>query len=812
MDTLFQDIRYASRKLARTPGFTVIAALTLALAIGANTAIFSVVHGVVFKPLPFRDPDEIVRVYNVRKNGRMPLSALDFTDFRAQARSLSHMAAYTDFDVNLTGGAEPERLRANAVSASFWSVLGIDPALGRPFAPNEDQSSAAPVAIISDALWHRRFGGERAVIGRTILLDGNPTTIVGVAPPAFTYPEKADVWTPLVFTPFLLDPGNRGAHWLGAIGRVAPGRTIEQVDREMQAIARRLEQQYPESNTGMGGAAMPLQRYLVGDLQGKLLVLLGAVGFVLLIACANVANLLLVRAAGRETEIAVRAALGAGRWRIVRQLVIESVVLSLLGGAVGVLLAVWGVDLLMAIAPDTVPRLSEVTVSGSVLAFTAAIAIGTGFLFGLIPALYAARANVGGALKEGARGMSSRRGAASLRSGLVLGEMAMAVILLVGAGLLIKSFAKLVAVDPGFRAERVMTFSISAPANKYPDRTTLRTLTTDIVEAMKALPGAQSVAAVSGLPMTGLFARTGVQIVGAPPDPPSERKVTTIHIVTPEYFATIGIELLRGRDFTTTDRSGSPLVTIVNEEFARRYFDGQDPVGKQIQTGWGADTSVGPGGEVYGGGEIVGVVRNVKQDGLSDEVMPQTYLVRDQMATNDLSVVVRSTADPSTLAAAARRQLRSIDPDLPVFGLRQLSEVVQASVAQPRFYTLLLTLFAGIALTLAAVGIYGVISYAVSQRTRELGIRIALGASAGEVVKHVLSQGMTITLGGLVIGLVASYWATRALAGFLFNVEPLDAMTYAAVAIVLAAAAALACWVPARRASRVDPVVAIRSE
>jgi putative ABC transport system permease protein len=813
MDTLLQDIRYAARKLVRTPGFAVIALLTLALAIGANTAIFSVVYGVALKPLPFRQPDQLIRLTGVRKNGRMPLSPLDYLDYKAQAKSLSSVFAYTDFDANLTGGPEPERLRGDAVSASFWSTLGVPPALGRGFTPNEDDTSAPKVMVISDALWRRRFGADPRVIGRVVMLDGAPTTIVGVAPQNFNYPDKPDVWTPLTFAPIYLQADNRGAHYLGAVGRVAPGISVAQADQEVRGIAQRLEKLYPESNTGMAGAAIPLQKYMVGnDLQQKLYVLLAAVGFVLLIACANVANLLLVRASGREAEIAVRSALGAGRWRIVRQLVIESIVLSLVGGALGALLAVWGVDLLVSLGPSSVPRLSEVTVDGRVLGFTASIAIATGLLFGIVPALHAARSDVGGVLKDGARSVGARRGAGRLRGMLVLGVMAMAVVLLIGAGLLVRSFDRLLAVDPGFRAERVMTFSITATSTKYGKQADLRTLTTAVIDRMKAVPGVQSVSIVDYLPMSGSFSRTSVHLDGTPPDPPGERKITSIHLVAPDYFATMGIPLIRGRDFSTVDRSGAPIAVIVNEEFVRRYFDGQDAIGKRVTTGFGTDTSDGPGGEIEVGGPIVGIVKNVKADGLTSDVLPQTYFAAEQTTTSQFSVLLRTTASPTTVATAVRRQMRALDPDLPLYGLRQLSEVVSQSVSQPRFYTILLSLFAGIALTLAAVGIYGVISYAVSQRTRELGIRIALGASAREVVRHVLAQGLVLTLGGLAVGLTAAVWASRALSSFLFGIEPLDMTTYFAVAVVLSAVAVIACLVPARRASRVDPMVAIRAE
>ena len=806
---MLQDIRYAVRKLSRTPGFTTIAAFTLALAIGATTAIFSVIDGVLLKPLPFRDPERVVRVTNLRDGNRMVSSVPDFLDIRAQSKSYASLAALDNQAMNLTGGSEPERISAARVGATFWSLLGVTPQVGRGFAPNEDSQSAARTVVLSDGLWKRRFGGDRRIVGKTIALDGNSFTVIGVAPAGFSFPDRPDVWIPLVFAQDDLNPDGRGAHWMGIMGRLAPNVTVTQATSELVTITRRLEQQYPESNTNMSGAVIPMQEYLVGDVRPALYVMLGAVAFVLLIACANVANLLLVRAASRESEMAVRTALGAGAWRLVRQLVIESVLLAMIGGVFGTLLALWGVDLLLSMAPNGLPRINEVTVNGSVLVFTAGVTAVTGVLFGLFPALHAARANVGGMLKEGMRGSSGGVASRRARNTLVMAEMALAVVLLVGAGLLIRSFSKLLAVDPGFRAERVVTFAIAAPDTKYGQYAQRRELVSNLVERMKRVPGAQGAAVVTGLPLSNIMMRTSAHIVGTPPERPGERKSTDVAMATPGYFTTMGIPLVAGRDFTDRDGSGAPVVSIVNQEFVKRYFPNENPIGKRIELGWDQDTA-STGGNMTLGGEIVGVVANVKRRGLSQEVFPETYASYMQPTFSNFSVVVRSTADPSTVMAAIRAQIRELDRDLPLSDLRQLKELVAASVSRPRFYTTILGVFASIALILAAVGIYGVISYAVSLRTRELGIRIALGATGRQVSGLVLQQGVGLAIAGVAVGGAGAYWLTRLLSKLLFGVSATDPLTFVGVAALLTAIAAIASFVPARRAAKVDPLLAMR--
>jgi len=812
MDTLLTDVRYAARKLASTPGFTLVTALTLALAIGANTVIFSIINGVILRPLPLHTPERLVRVTTTNRGESNPSSVQDYLDYQAQSKRVARMAAIDRTTMNLTGIAEPTRLRVMRTSGNFWLLVGVQPAVGRGYTPDEERQSAQRVVVLSASLWRNQFGGDPAVVGRTVMLDGNPYTVIGVAPKGFALGAEQDAYIPLVFTRDDLDPSNRGAHWLGVIGRLADGATAEQASQELATIAKRLEAQYPQSNTGFGAKVVPLREYMVGDVRTALLVMLGAVGFVLLIACANVANLLLVRATARETEMAVRAALGAGRAQMIRQLVTESVLLALVGGALGLVVALWGVDLLVALSPVDLPRIREVRVDGRVLAFTAAVAIGTGLLFGLIPALQASRPNITGMLKEGGRGGGARRGTQRLRSTLVVSEMALAVVLLVGAGLLIKNFVRLLDVNPGFRSEQVITYNITIPETKYQRVPQLRAFVAELVDRMRRVPGTKSAAAVLGLPMGRTMFRTVLDIVGQPKDPPGQRKAVDVAVATPNYLTTMSIPLVRGRAFTDQDRREAPQVVLINETAAKRYFPNQDAVGNKILIGWTETDSTMPNNERQMGGEIVGVVGNVHRMGLNREVTPEVYLPFDQTPVRDLSIVIRSSAEPAAVLAAAKAQLHDLDPEIPPYELRPLADVVSESVSRPRFYMLLLGGFAAVALALAALGIYGVISYAVSQRTRELGIRIALGATRDQVTRLVLGQGLTLSLAGLAIGIAAAFYLTRLLASLLFGVQAFDPATFAGVAVVLLGVAALASYLPARRAARVDPVVTMRAE
>jgi putative ABC transport system permease protein len=815
MDILFQDIRYAARKLMHTPSFTIVAVATLALAIGATTAIFSIVNGVLLKPLPFRQPDELMKIGSMSREGKLVhMSVPDFIDYRDQTHSFVGMAQIQDRNsANLSiAGAEPKRLNSASVGARFFDLLGVRMQIGRGFSKGEDSTSAAPVVVLSDKLWRNDFGADARVIGRPVSLNGKDFTVIGVAPPSLTYPSSPDVWVPFKFEPWMTDPENRGAHFMMAIARVRPGVFEDAAKRDMATVGARLQKEYPKSNATFGGTAENLQRSLVGDVRGTLLTMFGAVAFVLLIACANVANLLLVRAAGRETEIAVRTALGAGRGRIVRQLVTESVLLSLAGAVIGGALAAWIVDAIVAFGPKGLPRLENIAIDGRVLAFAVAIAVLTGLLFGLVPAFHAARADIGQMLKESVRGSSGRRSAQRTRSALVMTEMALAVVLLIGAGLLIKSFARLVRVDPGFRTENVASFSVSAPSMKYPNDRDLRRFSADVAENLSRVPGVQSVAVAMSPPISSIGMRVSFDVDGRPKAPDDNRLIADVLPATSNFFATAGIPVVRGRTFTGAEENwGPPPVVVVNKAFVAKYFPGEDPLGKHITLGVTHDTLSTPS-PVDSKGEIIGVVGNVRQFGLREDPSPAVYLGWGTFPINDMTFVVRSRSDLGQLTAAIRDRVHAVDPTMPIYDIQTMEHAVAESVAQPRFYTVLLSGFAGLALILAGLGIYGVVSYSVSQRTRELGIRIALGATQDRVVRLVIGQGMALTFVGVAVGIIGAYWLAHLLATLLYGVTPTDRTTFVGVSVVLLGVAWLASYLPARRASRVDPVIAMRAE
>jgi putative ABC transport system permease protein len=815
MDILIQDVRYAARKLVRTPSFTIIAVTTLALAIGATTAVFSIVNGVLLKPLPYRQPDEIMKIGSKGRDGKLVhMSVPDFIDYREQTHSFVGMAQIWDRNSqNLTiAGAEPKRLNSALVGARFFDLLGVQMDFGRGFIAGEDGKDAARVVVLSDKLWRSDFGADARIIGRPISLNGKDYTVVGVAPPSLTYPSTPDLWVPFVFESWMTDPDNRGAHFMMAIARLRPGVSETAAKRDMAAVGARLQAEHPKSNATFGGTAENLQRSLVGDVRGTLLTMFGAVGFVLLIACANVANLLLVRAAGRETEIAVRTALGAGRGRIVRQLVTESVLLSLAGAVIGGALAAWIVDAIVTFGPKGLPRLESVAIDGRVLAFSVTVAVVTGLLFGLVPAYHAARAEIGQMLKESARGSSGRRGAQRTRSGLVMTEMALAVVLLIGAGLLLRSFATLLKVDPGFRPENVVSFDVSAPSIKYPNDRDLRRFSADVQANLSSVPGVQSVAVAFDRPMANQGMRVSFDIDGRPKAPADNRLIADVLPATSNFFATMGIPVVRGRTFSSAEENwGPPPVVVVNKAFVAKYFATEDPLGKHITLGVDHDTAA-KNSDVTSRGEIIGVVGNVRQFGLREDPYPAVYLGWGTFPINDMSFLIRSRSDPAQLVAAIRDRVHAVDPAMPIYNIQTMEQAVSESVAQPRFYTWLLSGFAGLALLLAALGIYGVVSYSVSQRTRELGIRIALGATQDRVVRLVIGQGISLTVAGVIIGLVGAYWLVHLLATLLYGVKATDSVTFAGVSIVLLGVASLASYLPARRASRVDPVIAMRAE
>ena len=815
MDILVQDIRYAARKLLRTPGFTVIAVTTLALAIGATTAVFSIVDGVLLKPLPFHNPGELVRLGSTSRESKLAhMSVPDFIDYRDQTHSFVAVAQIQDRNsANLTiPGTEPMRLNSASVGASFFELLGVPMQLGRGFIAGEDANGAQPVVVLSDKLWQTEFAADLHVVGRSISLNGKDYTVVGVAPRSLTYPAKPDLWVPFVFESWMTDPENRGAHFIQAIARLRPGITVEAAKRDMATVGERLRAEYPKSNATFGGTAVDLQESIVGNVQPLLLTMFGAVAFVLLIACANVANLLLVRSASRETEIAVRTALGAGRARIIRQLITESLMLSALGAVIGGAIASWAVDAIVAFGPRGLPRLDEVSVDSRVLAFSVIVALVTGLAFGLVPSLHSAKSELGQMLKENGRGSSGRRAAQRTRSALVIGEMALAVVLLIGAGLLIRSFVKLVQVDPGFRPEHVVSFDVSLPEVKYPHDREIRRFASDVRESLASLPGTQSVAVAFARPLEQQGMRVAFDVDGRPPAPADSRMVADVRPASSNFFSTLGMRLVRGRVFTPAEEDfGPPPVFVVTESFVKKYFATEDPIGKRITLGIAHDTA-GANTSVTARGEIVGVIHDVHQRGLNDDLAPAVYLGWGTLPINDVSFLVRSNNDSQTLAAAIRERVHGVDPTMPIYDVRTMEAAVSESVAQPRFYMMLLSAFAALALLLAAIGIYGVISYSVSQRTRELGIRIALGASQDRVVRLVLGQGMGLTLIGICGGLVGSYWLVHLLAAMLFGIGATDALTFGTVAIVLLGVAALATYLPARRAARVDPVIAMRAD
>jgi predicted permease len=815
VDILLQDIRYAARKLFRTPGFSVVVLSTLALAIGATTAVFSIVNGVLLKPLPLRAPQELVAVGSVARDPNQvgALSGPDFRDYESRSKSFAGFAGINPGNANLTtSSAAPVRLTTMAVGANFFDLLGVPLERGRGFLAGEDKKGASHAVVVSDKLWRSQFNADPQIVGKAISIDGSPYTVVGIAPRELVYPQAADAWMPLVFEDWMLDPANRGAHWLNAIARLRPGITPEMGRRELRSISEALAKEFPESNTTIRANVLPLGDVVVGNARATLLTMLGAVGFVLLIACANVANLLLIRASTRETEMALRTALGAGRTRIVRQLITESLILSVGGAMLGTAVAMWAVDLVVALGPRGLPRVSEIAVDGRVLAFTAGVSVLTGLLFGMVPALYAARPELAQMLRDSGRSSSARRATGRARSFLVITEVSLAVVLLVGSGLLIRSYVKLLEVDPGFRPEHVTTFSVSVPALKYPYDRDRNRFAAEVIASLRQLPGSQNAAVAFARPMQNIGMRTSFEVEGRPPAGPEARLLTAVRPVSSGYFATLGIPIVKGRAFTAAEEHfGPPPVVVVSEEFAKKYFPNGDAIGKHITLGIDHDTAQ-DNTPVTSKGEIVGVVPDVKQNTLKEVAMPALYLPHGTFPQSDMSFVVRSNADVTTLASAIRRQLAQVDAQMPIYDLETMDDAISGSVAQPRFYMGLLSGFAGLALLLAALGIYGVISYGVSQRVRELGIRIALGATNERILKLVLGQGLGLVAVGVVVGVAASVLLTRVLGSMLYGVTATDLPTLLLVPLTLAATAAVASYLPARRAAQVDPVIAMRSE
>ncbi|MBX7185534.1 MAG: ABC transporter permease [Vicinamibacteria bacterium] len=805
MDTLRQDLMYAVRRLLMAPAFTFIAVATLALGIGANSAIFSIVYAVLLKPLPFPEPERLVQLYQVSEGRNVPyFSPQNFLDTGAEAKAFESVTAVDTGGVTLTGGAAPAVLNGAEVSASFFNVFKVTPELGRAIRPHENEPENATVVVLGHSLWQSRFGGDPKIIGQSIRLDSRPFTVVGVAPKGFSFPDDTELWTPLAYDA-VFRTHSRGAWYLRVFGRLNPGVPLTAAVQETKTIADRLARAYPDANEGLGGAVLPLQEAMVGSSRSALYLLLGAVGLVLLIACVNVANLLMARAAAREGEFALRQALGAGRARILRQLMTESVLLGAIGGAAGLFVASMSMDSLIALQPSGVKRLSEAHVDPAVMAFAAFLSLVTGLLCGVLPGLAARRAPAQ-ALREGARGLLAGR-SGRVRGGLVVGQMALAMMLLAGAGLLLRSFEKLQQVKPGFDVENALTFRIALPAEAYKDEARRVAFFDRLLESLSALPGARGAAAILGLPLNGAQLNISFEVSNRPKVPPSQQPSMEMRAATPSYFKTMGIPVLRGRGIEPGDVAGARQVVVLSQSAVKKYFPNEDPIGQSITLGWRR-----PEGQPKAGGEVVGVVADVKTFGLAKDVVPEIYLPYAQLPVGSMDVLVRTSVPPMSLGPAVEQAVHALDADIPVARLRSLEDVVSRSISQPRFYMLLLGIFASMAVLLAALGIFGVMSYAVAQRAREIGIRMALGARPASVMRMVLGNAATLILSGIALGLAGALVLSRTLSGLLFNLSPTDPTTLGGVAILLTAVALVASFLPARQATRVDPLQTLRSE
>jgi putative ABC transport system permease protein len=819
MTTLLQDLRFGARMLLKNPGFTLVAVVTLALGVGANTAIFSVVNAVLLRPFDFGEPGRVVALWEhvPAKGGRWRVAPANFLDWKQQNQVFEEVAAFSASTLNLTGEGEPAELSGSRVSEGYFGALGVRPALGRAFLPEEYEPGQGRVVILGQGLWRRRFGSDPNVLGKVVRLDGDAYTVVGVMP-AGVYPTwpstskisfdagRQEYLVPMSFAPAWA--GNRNSHVLGVVARLKDGVTLRRAQADIDLIARRLEEAYPANNAGAGALVVPLADEVVGDVRPALLVLLGTVGLVLLVACANVASLLLAQLAARRKEVAIRAALGAGRARLVRQFLVEGALLSLAGGALGVLLAAWGVDLLLKVMPREVPRLDQVGVDARVLLFTLALSAFTSLVFGLVPALQASRADLRETLREAGRTAGAGPHRERLRRMLVVAQVASAVVLVVGAALLVKSFWRLRQVDPGFNPERVAVLSLSLPQSKYAGWQQISAFYSRLVERVEGLPGVRSATIAYDDPLTSNWLDS-FTVEGRPDPEPGQAPVECFRPVGHEYFRTVGIGLVRGRHFGEQDDPAHPGAAIINEAFARKYFPGEDPLGKRLLTQTPARMSGGPMPTAF---EIVGVVRDTKFKGLSAESSPAFYVPFRQFPLSNMVVMARVEGDPGAYAQPLRDAVWGLDRDQPAGAVTTLESIVAEDVAQPRFNMLLMGLFGGLALLLAATGVYGLLSYSVAQRTREMGVRLALGAQGRDIFRLTVKQGVAPALAGILLGLAAAFALTRFLSGLLYGTGADDLSTYAFVAALLTAVALLACYLPARRATKVDPMVALRYE
>ena len=803
MDALIKDLQFAVRGLIKRPGFTAITLIALALGIGANTAIFSLVNAVVLQPLPFPEPDRLVWVYgNIRNAGnRASVSPADFLDYRNQNKTFEQFAASgtTPIPVTLTGDGDPERLQASNVTGNFFQAFGVAPALGRGFTLDNEKTGQEQVTVLSYALWQKRFGGDPEIVNKSIVLDGKASQVIGVMGQDVTFPQVVDLWAPMNFD---ADPEMklRKAHFLRPIGRLKQGVSLVQAQADTDLIAAQLERQYPDSNTGWNLRLIPLREQLVGGSRTTLFILFGAVGFVLLIACANVANLLLVRAATRQKEIALRTALGASRWRIVRQMITESLLLAICGGALGALLATWGVQLLVTLSGGSLPPTAKVKIDATVLGFTLLISIITGVLFGLAPALRTAKVNLIDSLKEVVRGGGESTLRNRTRSLLVVFESAVAVMLLIGAGLLVRSLIALQNVNPGFDPNNVLTMRIDLSRNKYDKPEKTANFFQQLEERVAGLPGVETVGLVTELPLSGQPNDIPFTVEGRPPVSTDQEFDADFRRVNRNYFDALRVPLLRGRNFTEQEVRQSNKVTIVSQQLVDAVFPNEEPLGKRLVSAMG--------GQPY---EIIGVVGDLHHRSLAEgQPFPAMYFPTRQSGRTNL--VIRTHGDPLSVVGAVRKEVQALDPDQPIAAVKPMTEWIDSSVAPQRYSTTLLGLFAALAMILAATGIYGVMSYSVTQRTHEIGVRMALGARRVDVLKLVVRQGMLLTIVGVVVGLLGAFALTRVMSSLLFAVTTKDPITFAAVAVLLVAVAFLACFVPARRATKVDPLVALRYE
>jgi putative ABC transport system permease protein len=809
METILRDIRFGIRTLLKRPGSTVIALIALALGIGVNTAVFSVVDSVLLRPLPLKDPARLMSIWegNLAVGvGKNEMAPANFFDLRNQSRAFEGVGAYGDKSFNLSGEGEPVRLEGQLVSANVPEILGIPPLLGRTFSAEEDQPGKHRVVILSHALWQRRFNADPAIVGRTIRLDGEPFTVIGVMPKGFFFPVRdTELWSPWAMEPE--EAAGRGDHYLHVIARLKPSVTPESAGADIGAIAAQLSSMYPRTNEGLGFTINSLHQDYVGNLRLPILILFASVGLVLLIACANVANLLLAEATTRRKEIAIRRALGAHSWSIMRQMLIESLLLAGVGGLLGVLGANWGVKLLSQLVPESLSQLQDVGVDTRVLLFTCGVTLLTGVVFGTVPALQASRTKPGDTLNEVERDHAGGTRGHRVRRLLVITEVALAVVLLVGAGLLIRSFQRLRKVDPGFRTDNLLTMRMVLPFPRYSKPQVRRAFYDGVLERVRALPGVESAGMISFLPLSMSGINFSFSLEGRPAPTDMNLPMALYRVVSPDYFQTMGISLQRGRSFDAHDTADATAVVMINRRLADEFWPSEDPTGKRLK--------VGPPDSPNPWATVVGVVGDVRQSGLYGEqkfelYAPYTQDNRGFVAPRDL--VVRTTTNTAQIAAAIRQSVWAVDKDQPISNVRTMNQVFSATVSGERFQTLLLTLFASVALLLACVGLYGVISYSVVQRTHEIGVRMALGAQREDVLRLVISQGLGLTFVGTLLGLVASFLLTRVMSQMLFRVTPSDPLTFAGVAGLLIIVAFLACYIPARRATKFDPLVALRYE